>query len=107
MATRLGGLSGSATAIRLLQSGLATSTATSYGNLFDAFAKYCDEEGVSALPATTTTVISYVGHLAELGTWAASSMQPIFSAINDAHRSLELPPPARAKTPRRRPRRLP
>ena len=94
MATRLGGIRGSATAIRLLQSGLATSTATSYGLLFDAFARYCDNEGVSALPATTATVISYVGHLAELGTWAASSMQPIFSAINDAHRSLELPPPA-------------
>ena len=94
MATRLGGIRGSSTAIRLLQSGLATSTATSYGHLFAAFAHYCDEEGVSALPASTATVILYVGHLAELGTWAASSMQPIFSAINDAHRSLELPPPA-------------
>jgi hypothetical protein len=94
MATRLGGIRGSATAIRLLQSGLATSTAQGYGNLFARFAEFCDEEGVSALPATTATVISYIGHLADLGTWAASSMQPIFSAINDAHRSLELAPPA-------------
>ncbi|KOO31092.1 integrase family protein, partial [Chrysochromulina tobinii] len=94
MATRLGGIRGSATAIRLLQSGLAASTAQGYGNLFARFAEFCDEEGVSALPATTATVISYIGHLADLGTWAASSMQPIFSAINDAHRSLELPPPA-------------
>ena len=94
MATRLGGIRGSATAIRLLQSGLAASTAQGYGHLFARFAEYCDEEGVSALPATTATVISYIGHLAELGTWAASSMQPIFSAINDAHRSLELDPPA-------------
>ena len=94
MATRLGGIRGSTTAIRLLQSGLADSTSESYGRLFAAFAQYCDDEGVPALPATTATVISYVGYLAELGTWAASSMQPIFSAINDAHRSLELPPPA-------------
>ena len=94
MSARLGNLRGSSTAIRLLQSGLATSTSQSYGRLFEAFAAYCDAEGVSALPAETSTVISYVGHLAELGTWMASSMQPIFSAINDAHRSLELPPPA-------------
>ena len=94
MSARLGNLRGSSTAIRLLQSGLATSTSQSYGRLFEAFAAYCDAEGVSALPAETSTIISYVGHLAELGTWMASSMQPIFSAINDAHRSLELDPPA-------------
>ena len=66
MATRLGGIRGSATAIRLLQSGLAASTANGYGNLFARFAEFCDEEGVSALPATTATVISYIGHLADL-----------------------------------------
>ena len=94
MSARLGNLRGSSTAVRLLQSGLATSTSEGYGRLFEAFAAYCDAEGVSALPAERSTVISYVGYLAELGTWMASSMQPIFSAINDAHRSLELDPPA-------------
>lgn len=35
-----------------------------------------------------------MGHLAEGGRWAADSLQPIFSAINAAHRDLELTPPA-------------
>jgi hypothetical protein len=91
---RLGGIRGADTALRLLQSGLAASTAKGYGRLFDAFAAYCAAEGVSALPAAPATVICYVGHLAEEGRWAHSSMQPIFSAINDAHKSLELQPPA-------------
>ena len=93
--SKLGGIAGSETALRLMQSGLATSTTYGYGKLFDAFALYCAQEGVSALPASTATVISYVGYLGELGTWAASSMRPIFSAINDAHRSMTLDPPAR------------
>lgn len=95
MTARLGGLRGASTALRLLQGGLAENTASQYGRLFANFAAYCDEEGVSPLPASTATVICYVGHLAEQGTWAASSMQPIFSAINDAHKALELEPPAK------------
>lgn len=91
---RLGGISGASTAVRLLQSALAISTGKQYGQRFQHFADYCEREGVSALPATSATVICYLGHLAELGTWAESSMQPIFSAINDAHRSLEMEPPA-------------
>jgi len=95
MAARLGDVRGAATALRLMQSGLAGSTSRSYGRLFDAFADYCTGEGVSPLPASIETVVAYVGYLAEAGTWAESSMQPIFSAINDAHRSLGMEPPAR------------
>jgi integrase len=95
MGARMGSIAGADTAVRLIQSGLAVSTSAGYGRLFDAFARYCEEQGVSAPPATTDTVIAYVGYLAELGTWKASSMQPIFSAINDAHRSLDMTPPAR------------
>jgi hypothetical protein len=95
MQQRLGSASGAATAVRLLQSGLADTTTAQYGRLFQHFADYCELEGLSALPATTGTVVSYVGHLAEQGRWAADSMQPIFSAINDAHASLEMELPAR------------
>ena len=35
-----------------------------------------------------------MGYLAEGGRWAADSLQPIFSAINAAHRDLDLEPPA-------------
>lgn len=92
---RLGDIDGAETAVQLLQSGVGDTTRASYDRLFGHFAAYCDRVGVSALPASTATVICYVGHLGELGTWAAGSMQPIFSAINDAHRSFELEPPAR------------
>ena len=41
-----------------------------YDRLFDEFAEYCEVEGLSSLPAATSTVVCYVGYLAELGTWA-------------------------------------
>ena len=49
---------------------------------------------MEALPASRWTVFNYVGYLAEAGRWAADSLQPIFSAINAAHRDLDLEPPA-------------
>jgi hypothetical protein len=91
---RVGSISGASTAARLLQGALAPTTYGQYGRLFAEFAEYCEVQGVSALPADSWTVVCYVGHIADLGTWAAGSLQPIFSAINDAHRSLELEPPA-------------
>ena len=92
---RMGGaLRGAATAVRLLESALAPSTYAHYGRLFADFAEYCAQEGVSPLPASPWTVVAYVGHLAEAGTWAAGSMRPIFSAINSVHRDLDFEPPA-------------
>ena len=85
---------GAETVVKLMGSALASSTSEQYGRLFGDFAEYCEQEGVSPLPASRATILCYVGYIAELGTWAEESMQPIFSAINDAHRSLELEPPA-------------
>jgi hypothetical protein len=73
---------------------LADSTFRQYGELYAKFMAYCAEQGVSALPADPWTVVCYVGALAEQGTWAEGSMQPIFSAINRVHRDAGAPPPA-------------
>ena len=92
---RMGGsLRGAATAVQLLEGALAPATYAQYGRLFAEFAEYCEQEGVSPLPASPWTVVAYVGYLAERGTWAADSMRPIFSAINSVHRDLEFDPPA-------------
>ena len=48
--------------------GLAVTTSVQYDRLFGHFVDYCAGEGIEALPATTDTVIAYVGHMAELGT---------------------------------------
>ena len=89
-----GSLRGAATAVQLLEGALAPTTYAQYGRLFAEFAEYCEQEGVSPLPASPWTVVAYVGYLAERGTWAADSMRPIFSAINSVHRDLEFDPPA-------------
>ena len=92
---RMGGaLRGSATAARLIEGALEPSTYSQYGRLFAEFAEYCEQEGCSPLPASTWTVLAYVGYLADRGTWAESSLQPIFSAINGMHRDLDFEPPA-------------
>ena len=49
---------------------------------------------MSPLPAEPWTVFNYVGYLAEGGRWAADSLQPVFSAINSAHRDMGFEPPA-------------
>ena len=91
---KLQGVRGAETAVRLLDRGLADTTQGQYSRLFADFADYCAAEGLSYLPASQSTVFCYIGYVAEKGTWAADSMQPIFSAINDAHRALGLDPPA-------------
>jgi len=85
---------GAETARKLAGNARMVTTRRAYDKHFDAFAAYCEEAGVCALPATKSTVFNYVGFLAEGGRWAADSLQPIFSAINSAHRDYEFDPPA-------------
>lgn len=85
---------GAATARQLISQSRHSSTQSQYGRLFDDFCAYCEEAGVPALPASRWSVVNYVGHIADGGRWAADSLQPIFSAINAAHRDLDLVPPA-------------
>lgn len=94
-AARMGAsVKGASTALQLLEMALSSETYKQYGELFANFVDYCVDEGLSPLPADPWSVVAYVGYLAEAGTWAASSMQPIFSAINRVHRDLGEQPPA-------------
>ena len=84
-------MSGASTALHhLVSMGLASGTATGYAGHFAAFEEYCEREGVSALPAARTTILAYVGYIAQRGTVAAGSLQPTLSAINRAHRDVGL-----------------
>ncbi len=49
---------------------------------------------MSALPASSQTVVSYLGYLLEWGSISAKSLQPYLSAINAVHNDFEYPPPA-------------
>jgi hypothetical protein len=49
---------------------------------------------MSALPASSQTVVAYLGYLLESGTISAKSLQPYLSAINAVHNDFEYPPPA-------------
>jgi hypothetical protein len=47
-----------------------------------------------ALPASSQTVVAYLGYLLESGSISAKSLQTYLSAINDVHNDFEYPPPA-------------
>ena len=49
---------------------------------------------MSALPASSQTVVTYLGYLLESGTISAKSLQPCLSAINAVHNDFEYSPPA-------------
>jgi hypothetical protein len=46
------------------------------------------------LPASSQTVVTYLGYLLEAGTISAKSLQPYLSVINAVHNDFEYPPPA-------------
>ncbi len=48
---------------------------------------------MSALPASSQTVVAYLGYLLESGTISAKSLQPYLSAISVVHNDFEYPPP--------------
>ena len=90
----LGPLRGGATALRLLQAGLAESTAGTYSSHWAKFQRYCEDTDVQCLPASTATVLAYVGWLADEGQVKASSLQQYLSAINRVHRDFDEEAPA-------------
>jgi hypothetical protein len=87
--------------VRLLRGGGRPSTVRSYDQKwlkFEAFpCQVQDDVGVSrmtALPASSQTVVAYLGFLLDSGTISAKSLQPYLSAINSVHNDFEYPPPA-------------
>jgi hypothetical protein len=49
---------------------------------------------MSALPASSQTVVAYLGYLLESDSISAKSLQPYLSAIHVVHNDFEYPPPA-------------
>jgi hypothetical protein len=68
--------------ISLLRNSLAPSTYANYDCALRHFFSFCAAEGPTPLNATLTTMVRYTAWLGMLGTVAASSMQPYFSAVN-------------------------
>jgi len=87
--------------VRLLQGGRRPSTVKSYDQKWLKFENFTaqvqDDAGaprMSALPASSQTVVAYLGYLLESGSISAKSLQPYLSAINAVHNDFEYPPPA-------------
>jgi hypothetical protein len=87
--------------VRLLQGGRRPSPVKHYDQKWlklETFtAQVQDDAGaprMSALPASSQTVVAYLGYLLESGTISAKSLQPYLSAINAVHNDFEYPPPA-------------
>ena len=88
-------------AVRLLQGGRRPSTVKSYDHKwlkFEVFTSQAQDDAgaprLCALPASSQTVVAYLGYLLEAGTINAKSLQPYLSAINAVHNDFEYPPPA-------------
>jgi hypothetical protein len=56
------------------------------------FFAFCAEENITPLQSTPATMVRYSIWLGLLGTVAASSLQPDFSAVNKYFRDHQLPP---------------
>ena len=83
-----------ATAVELMQAGLAPKTAQNYDSKLSKVISFCAGRGLSPMPATTETVLEYIGYLAREGTVHVDSAQPYLSCINTAHVAVGLVPPA-------------
>jgi site-specific recombinase XerD len=80
------------TTISLLSKSLAPSTYANYDIALRQFFAFCEEENITPLQATPATMVRYTTWLGLLGTVAASSLQPYFSAVNKYFRDHQLPP---------------
>jgi hypothetical protein len=56
------------------------------------FFTFCTEEGIAPLHATPAFMVRYTAWLGVLGTMAASSLQPYYSAVNKFFRDHQRPP---------------
>jgi site-specific recombinase XerD len=79
-----------ATALSLLSNSLAPYTYANYDSALRHYFAFCGEENLPSLQATPATMVRYTAWLGLLGTVAASSMQPYFSAVNKYFRDHQL-----------------
>jgi hypothetical protein len=78
--------------ISLLSKSLAPATYANYDITMRQFFAFCVEENLPPLLGTPATMVRYTAWLGLLGTVAANSMQPYFSAVNKYFRDHQLPP---------------
>ena len=61
--------------------------------MWGRFAGYCGTHGLRALPASTETILAYVGHLGRRNSVVAVSLKPILVAIRKRHVAAGQPDP--------------
>ena len=93
MLAELPPIAGAATAARLAVRARAPATRAAEELHWQRFVDFCEAQRVESLPAAVATVWAYVGHLSECGTLAADSLQPLLTAVANAHRDAGLVPP--------------
>jgi hypothetical protein len=79
-------------AVALLSNSLAPSTNASYDSALIQFFILCTKENFAPLQATPATMVRYTVWLAVIGTVAASSLQPYFSAVKKFFRDHQRQP---------------
>jgi hypothetical protein len=80
------------TAINLLSNSLAPSTYANYDSTMRQFFAFCTQENIAPLEATPASMIRYTACLGLLGSVAAGSLQPYYSAVNKFFRDHQRPP---------------
>jgi len=94
LARALPGHGADAAAARWLRlNSVVDATTARYGGLWDRFADYCVARGRRPLPASTDTVLAYVGHLWRGNSVLASSLKPFLAAIRKRHLAAGQPNP--------------
>jgi hypothetical protein len=76
----------------MLSNSLAPSTYANYDSALRQFFAFCTEKNIAPLQATPASMIRYTAWLAMLGTVAASSLHPYFSAVNKFFRDHQRQP---------------
>jgi site-specific recombinase XerD len=66
----------------LLTAAWAKSTSDTYNSAIKPYFKFCEEQGLPPLAATTTTMARNIAWIGERGTTKATSLQPYLSAMN-------------------------
>jgi hypothetical protein len=80
------------TAVALLSNSLPPSSYASYDSALRQFFIFCTEEHIAPLQATPARMVRYTAWLALLGTVAATSPQPYYSAVNKFFRDHQRQP---------------
>ena len=80
--------------IETLSRSLADTSRTTYSSTQNQFIRFCMQHSLTAIPATTITVLRFLNSVHHRGTVQAGSLQPYLSGINKLHVEAGYDPPA-------------